>query len=159
MACIFSSSFLSSLSFVSLFITHFSEIHSDLEFHWSRTNHFSYMATVSPLAKYKLVFLGDQSVGKTSIITRFMYDKFDTTYQVSCSSFSFVHSLSRFWFWYGSNWNWMRWFSVGFLFISQTMTFTICVNTCGCYYYHVNQSMITSYWLEFWMIRGYFWLN
>lgn len=40
------------------------------------------MAVVSPLAKYKLVFLGDQSVGKTSIITRFMYDKFDTTYQV-----------------------------------------------------------------------------
>ncbi|KAK4485936.1 hypothetical protein RD792_008587 [Penstemon davidsonii] len=39
------------------------------------------MAVVSPLAKYKLVFLGDQSVGKTSIITRFMYDKFDTTYQ------------------------------------------------------------------------------
>lgn len=36
----------------------------------------------SPLAKYKLVFLGDQSVGKTSIITRFMYDKFDNTYQV-----------------------------------------------------------------------------
>lgn len=35
-----------------------------------------------PLAKYKLVFLGDQSVGKTSIITRFMYDKFDSTYQV-----------------------------------------------------------------------------
>ncbi len=29
------------------------------------------------------VFLGDQSVGKTSIITRFMYDKFDNTYQVS----------------------------------------------------------------------------
>lgn len=40
---------------------------------------------VTPLAKYKLVFLGDQSVGKTSIITRFMYDKFDTTYQVSCA--------------------------------------------------------------------------
>ena len=41
------------------------------------------MATsaVTPLAKYKLVFLGDQSVGKTSIITRFMYDKFATTYQ------------------------------------------------------------------------------
>lgn len=48
------------------------------------------MATVSPLAKYKLVFLGDQSVGKTSIITRFMYDKFDTTYQVPYSSFSFI---------------------------------------------------------------------
>ncbi|KAL4378961.1 hypothetical protein GQ457_02G009200 [Hibiscus cannabinus] len=41
------------------------------------------MPTVSPLAKYKLVFLGDQSVGKTSIITRFMYDKFDTTYQAT----------------------------------------------------------------------------
>ncbi|KAJ1687184.1 hypothetical protein LUZ63_018574 [Rhynchospora breviuscula] len=39
------------------------------------------MATISALAKYKLVFLGDQSVGKTSIITRFMYDKFDSTYQ------------------------------------------------------------------------------
>ena len=38
-------------------------------------------SSVSPLAKYKLVFLGDQSVGKTSIITRFMYDKFDNTYQ------------------------------------------------------------------------------
>eukprot|EP01122_Echinamoeba_exundans_P003699 TRINITY_DN13775_c0_g1_i1.p1 TRINITY_DN13775_c0_g1~~TRINITY_DN13775_c0_g1_i1.p1 ORF type:complete len:221 (-),score=60.06 TRINITY_DN13775_c0_g1_i1:72-734(-) len=35
----------------------------------------------SSMAKYKLVFLGDQSVGKTSIITRFMYDTFDTTYQ------------------------------------------------------------------------------
>ena len=42
-------------------------------------------STVSPLAKYKLVFLGDQSVGKTSIITRFMYDKFDNTYQVGDS--------------------------------------------------------------------------
>merc|ERR1712010_370235 len=40
-------------------------------------------ATVQPMAKYKLVFLGDQSVGKTSIITRFMYDKFDSTYQAT----------------------------------------------------------------------------
>ncbi|KAL6753226.1 small rab-related GTPase [Haematococcus lacustris] len=39
--------------------------------------------TTSALAKYKLVFLGDQSVGKTSIITRFMYDKFDNTYQAT----------------------------------------------------------------------------
>eukprot|EP00854_Cymbomonas_tetramitiformis_P009071 gene9071-10749_t len=40
-------------------------------------------SSVSPLAKYKLVFLGDQSVGKTSIITRFMYDKFDNNYQAT----------------------------------------------------------------------------
>ena len=32
---------------------------------------------MSPLSKYKLVFLGDQSVGKTSIINRFMFDTFD----------------------------------------------------------------------------------
>ena len=36
----------------------------------------------APLAKYKLVFLGDQGVGKTSIIKSFMYGVFDTTYQV-----------------------------------------------------------------------------
>ncbi|KAG8073812.1 hypothetical protein GUJ93_ZPchr0006g42321 [Zizania palustris] len=41
------------------------------------------MAVVSALAKYKLVFLGDQAVGKTAIITRFMYDKFDATYQAT----------------------------------------------------------------------------
>merc|ERR1719183_700875 len=41
------------------------------------------VATVAPLAKYKLVFLGDQSVGKTSIITRFMYDTFDNNYQAT----------------------------------------------------------------------------
>merc|ERR1711907_526096 len=38
---------------------------------------------LSPLSKYKLVYLGDQSVGKTSIITRFMYDTFDNTYQAT----------------------------------------------------------------------------
>merc|ERR1712187_1081996 len=30
-----------------------------------------------------LVFLGEQSVGKTSLITRFMYDSFDNTYQAT----------------------------------------------------------------------------
>eukprot|EP00741_Cyanophora_paradoxa_P022530 tig00021464_g21756.t1 len=40
-------------------------------------------SSAGPLSKYKLVFLGDQAVGKTSIITRFMYDKFDNTYQAT----------------------------------------------------------------------------
>ena len=40
-------------------------------------------SNLAPLAKYKLVFLGDQSVGKTSIITRFMYDNFDRHYQAT----------------------------------------------------------------------------
>ncbi|CAH6722736.1 GTP-binding protein Ypt6p [[Candida] jaroonii] len=35
------------------------------------------------LKKYKIVFLGDQGVGKTSLITRFMYDTFDDQYQAT----------------------------------------------------------------------------
>merc|ERR1719224_106523 len=38
---------------------------------------------VSGLNKYKLVFLGEQAVGKTSVITRFMYDTFDNNYQAT----------------------------------------------------------------------------
>ncbi|KAI3658424.1 hypothetical protein MP638_007526 [Amoeboaphelidium occidentale] len=42
------------------------------------------MAELSnPLRKFKLVFLGEQSVGKTSLITRFMYDTFDNAYQAT----------------------------------------------------------------------------
>ncbi|XP_042611356.1 ras-related protein Rab-6A-like isoform X4 [Cyprinus carpio] len=37
----------------------------------------------NPLRKFKLVFLGEQRVGKTSLITRFMYDSFDNTYQAT----------------------------------------------------------------------------
>ena len=33
--------------------------------------------------KYKIVFLGDQSVGKTSVIHRFIYDSFDDNYQAT----------------------------------------------------------------------------
>ena len=33
--------------------------------------------------KYKVVFLGDQSVGKTSIIIRYTQDSFDVKYSVS----------------------------------------------------------------------------
>jgi len=40
-------------------------------------------ASTQPLNKYKLVFLGDQATGKTSIITRFMYDTFDSSYQAT----------------------------------------------------------------------------
>lgn len=32
---------------------------------------------------HRLVFLGEQSVGKTSLITRFMYDSFDNMYQAT----------------------------------------------------------------------------
>lgn len=35
------------------------------------------------LSKYKIVFLGDQGVGKTSLITRFMYDTFDDKYSAT----------------------------------------------------------------------------
>ena len=48
-------------------------------------------ANISPLAKYKLVFLGDQGVGKTSIITRFMYDSFDRNYQATIGIGKFHH--------------------------------------------------------------------
>eukprot|EP00435_Cladocopium_sp_Y103_P043622 s1741_g12.t1 len=41
------------------------------------------MARVTGLNKYKLVFLGEQAVGKTSVITRFMYDTFDNNYQAT----------------------------------------------------------------------------
>ncbi|KAJ7662471.1 GTP binding protein [Mycena olivaceomarginata] len=36
-----------------------------------------------PPKRTKIVLLGDQSVGKTSLITRFMYDTFDNTYQAT----------------------------------------------------------------------------
>jgi len=35
------------------------------------------MAAAPAISKYKLVFLGDQSVGKTSLISRFMHDTFE----------------------------------------------------------------------------------
>ena len=35
------------------------------------------------LRKYKLVFIGDQAVGKTSIISRFQFDTFDDHYQTA----------------------------------------------------------------------------
>ena len=49
----------------------------------------------NPLRKFKLVFLGEQSVGKTSLITRFMYDSFDNTYQATIGELEFcLHYIS-----------------------------------------------------------------
>ncbi|KAK1923199.1 P-loop containing nucleoside triphosphate hydrolase protein [Papiliotrema laurentii] len=42
-----------------------------------------FSSATNPMKKFKLVFLGEQSVGKTSLITRFMYDTFDNTYQAT----------------------------------------------------------------------------
>ncbi|KAH7333826.1 GTP binding protein [Rhizoctonia solani] len=36
-----------------------------------------------PLKRTKVVILGDQSVGKTSLLARFVYDTFDPTYQAT----------------------------------------------------------------------------
>jgi hypothetical protein len=58
----------------------------------SRISQFVIATTFCP-AVSQLVFLGDESVGKTSIITRFIYDKFDNTYKVrrSCAGPRFAN--------------------------------------------------------------------
>ncbi|KAF5217600.1 hypothetical protein ECC02_009524 [Trypanosoma cruzi] len=40
-------------------------------------------AAAAAVVKHKIVLLGDQSVGKTSLVTRFMYDTFDQQYQAT----------------------------------------------------------------------------
>ena len=47
--------------------------------------------------KYKIVFLGDQNVGKTSLILRFTQDTFDSSYQVYLSNFLYclIRQLSE----------------------------------------------------------------
>jgi small GTP-binding protein len=39
-------------------------------------------STIGGKTKYKIVLLGDQHVGKTSVIDRFINDRFETTYSV-----------------------------------------------------------------------------
>mgnify|MGYP000844083343 CR=1 FL=1 len=48
------------------------------------------------LSKYKLVFVGDQSVGKTSIINRFVYDQFDGKDHVRSASIHSRYLISWF---------------------------------------------------------------
>lgn len=43
----------------------------------------AFLSDYTPLAKYKLVFVGNICVGKTSLINRFMYDTFDSNYQAT----------------------------------------------------------------------------
>lgn len=50
--------------------------------------------TIPPLLKYKIVFLGDQAVGKSSIINRFIYDIFDGNEHVPSSPLSDLPSAS-----------------------------------------------------------------
>lgn len=52
----------------------------------------SQSATVSPLAKYKLVFLGDQSVGKFDFIIPFEHRNVD---DVKCRRFFNIACVSR----------------------------------------------------------------
>lgn len=54
--------------------------------------------TIPPLLKYKIVFLGDQAVGKSSIINRFIYDIFDGNEHVKQSLSVEAHHRDRFHF-------------------------------------------------------------
>ncbi|VDN96051.1 unnamed protein product [Rodentolepis nana] len=50
----------------------------------------------NPLRKFKLVFLGEQSVGKTSLITRFMYETFDSVQRLELISYPKPSGQERF---------------------------------------------------------------
>lgn len=53
--------------------------------------------SIPPLLKYKIVFLGDQAVGKSSIINRFIYDIFDGNEHVRFSPiYVETHNWHRF---------------------------------------------------------------
>ncbi|RNE98763.1 small GTP-binding protein RAB6 [Trypanosoma conorhini] len=50
-------------------------------------------ANSAAVVKHKIVLLGDQSVGKTSLVTRFMYDTFDQQYQATIGIDFFSKSI------------------------------------------------------------------
>lgn len=51
---------------------------------------------MSKVNKYKIVFTGDQYVGKTSIISRFILDQYDDNHNVS-----FYNLYSAYgWYWF-----------------------------------------------------------
>ena len=54
--------------------------------------------TIPPLLKYKIVFLGDQAVGKSSIINRFIYDIFDGNEHVNKMSIIETNNRNRLYF-------------------------------------------------------------
>ncbi|EGR28156.1 rab6-family small gtpase, putative [Ichthyophthirius multifiliis] len=61
--------------------------------------------STGPVVKYKIVFLGDQSVGKTSIINRFIYDNFTGSEQPTvgidfiCKTISLENKTLRLQLW------------------------------------------------------------
>ena len=51
-------------------------------------------STVGGKIKYKIVLLGDQHAGKTSIIDRFINDRFESAYNVYINNIGY----NRYWF-------------------------------------------------------------
>jgi len=39
---------------------------------------------IKNMPRYKVIFIGDQAVGKTSIVSRFVYESFSIAHQVFC---------------------------------------------------------------------------
>lgn len=47
-------------------------------------------AVTTSQPKFKVIFLGNQSVGKTSIISKFVYDNFDANYKVHTHTYTYT---------------------------------------------------------------------
>ena len=55
----------------------------------------SRLPQAAPLTKHKVVFLGDQGTGKTTMIKAFMYGTFEQTYKVGWGSLTYARAASR----------------------------------------------------------------